>query len=417
MSHYFEKTIVDAKDIYTDYLLNVFSPLLYYGLKSVYERAITEEKKYVEGAKLDPSIKNPGVIVLFQYFLRELETMNDEMIEQETGRFRDSSGCADIFDDLIKAVIKSHIIVLTFNASGKSCKVVKDKLHEKVEPKSFIHKCYLECSRIFFDHPRLFFHEFPINERKDNERIIYQLVKVGIKNGIKRCLPMKAILEEYLKHDYIESTDDDPNAEYMKVKDLLKRDLEGPRDDGGMMKILDSSDESLNNDFGKLEQNVDDIETLIYGRHVDDHTFDIKNSSSEKKKLNAFFPAAQENLQNFVGNDKEPSISTLPVAQSGGQAVDGSVKVDSVKVKVDSVKPELKQSSHNVPEHEIPYKDPFEALTKTKRNRMKDNVLEDAIMAVKNEGSLNKDDEISIMKTKVNRVSNADNFYDEAIKH
>jgi glutaredoxin len=222
MSHYFEKTIVDAKDIYTDYLLNIISPLLYHGLKSVYDRATAEEKKYAEGEKIDPSIKNPGVIVLFQYFLRELEIMNDEMIEQETGRFRDSSGCADIFDDLIKAVIKSHIIVLTFNASGKSCKVVKDKLHEKVEPKSFIHKCYLECSRIFFDHPRLFFHEFPINERKDNERIIYQLVKVGIKNGIKRCLPMKAILEEYLKHDYLESTDDDPNVEYMKVKDLLK---------------------------------------------------------------------------------------------------------------------------------------------------------------------------------------------------
>jgi hypothetical protein len=408
MSHYFEKTIVDAKDIYTDYLLNVFSPLVYYGLKSVYERAITEEKKYVEGAKLDPSIKNPGVIVLFQYFLRELETMNDEMIEQETGRFRDSSGCADVFDDLIKAVIKSHIIVLTFNASGKTCKVVKDKLHERVEPKSFVHKCYLECSRIFFDHPRLFFHEFPINERKDNERIIYQLVKVGIKNGIKRCLPMKAILEEYLKHDYIESTDDDPNAEYMKVKDLLKRDLEGPRDDGGMMKILDSSDASLNNDFGKLEQNVDDIETLIYGRHVDDHTFDMKNSSSEKKKLDTFFPVAQESLPTLVGKDKEPSVSANPIAQSGGNAIGGNA-IDG------SAKAELKQVSHNVPEP--PYKDPFEILTKTKRNRMKDNVLEDAIMAVKNEPVVNKDDEISIMKSKVNRVSNADNFYDEAIKH
>lgn len=407
MSHYFEKTIVDAKDIYTDYLLNVFSPLVYYGLKSVYERAITEEKKYVEGAKLDPSIKNPGVIVLFQYFLRELETMNDEMIEQETGRFRDSSGCADIFDDLIRAVIKSHIIVLTFNASGKACRVVKDKLHERVEPKSFVHKCYLECSRIFFDHPRLFFHEFPINERKDNERIIYQLVKVGIKNGIKRCLPMKAILEEYLKYDYIES-DDDPNAEYMKVKDLLKRDLEGPRDDGGMMKILDSSDASLNNDFGKLEQNVDDIETLIYGRHVDDHTFDIKNSSSEKKKLNTFFPVAQESLPNLVGHDKEPSVQTLPVAQSGGLIADGIVKAESTKS-------ELKQVSHNVPEPQ--YKDPFEILTKTKRNRMKDSVLEDAIMAVKNESAGNKDDEISMIKSKVNRVSNADNFYDEAIKH
>jgi len=390
MSHYFEKTIVDAKDIYTDYLLNVFSPLVYYGLKSVYDRAIAEEKKYVEGAKLDPSIKNPGVIVLFQYFLRELETMNDEMISQETSRFRDSSGCADIFDNLIKAVIKSHIIVLTFNASGKTCRVVKDKLHEKVEPKTFVHKCYLECSRIFFDHPRLFFHEFPINERKDNERIIYQLVKVGIKNGIKRCLPMKAILDEYLKHDYLESTDDDPNAEYMKVKDLLKRDIEGGglMDDGGMKKIVDSSDMSLNNDFGKLEQNVDDIETLIYGRHVEDHTFDIKNSSSEKKKV------------------------VQPVAE---QVV---AQIDDLRIEKSPAKIDIKQSSHR---EEI--RDPFENIKRTKGGKMKDNILEDAIMAVKNESSkekqnnVNHEEEISIVKSKVNRVSNADNFYDEAIKN
>lgn len=416
MTHYFEKTIVDAKDIYTDYLLNVFSPLIYFGLKSVYDRAILEEKKYIEGAKIDSTIKNPGVIVLFQYFLMELETMNSEMVDAETSRFRDSSGCADIFDDLIKAVIKSHIIVLTYNASGKTCKIIKEKLHEKVDAKSFVHKCYLECSRIFFDHPRLFYHDFPVNERKDNDRIIYQLIKVGIKNGIKRALPMKAILEEYLKNDYINESSDDKN-DYIKIKDLLNRDT-GMNDEGGVMKIINTSESSMNDNFNKIEQNVDDIETLIYGKHVEDDTLDFKNTT-EKYNTDAFVtkPADNSNpLQNSnpiqneeIINDKIspevikpitpqknnsetflPAVPNSQPPQSGGQNDKSAFQKELKKT------PEANSD--------------ILRKVKSKRGKEKENILIDAITAVKN------DDQISIVRNGVvNKVNDGDNFFDETM--
>ena len=57
-------------------------------------------------------------------------------------RIRYGSKHADIFEKLIKAVIKSHIILLTFNASGKKCKIVQEKFHEQIDCKLFIHKIY-----------------------------------------------------------------------------------------------------------------------------------------------------------------------------------------------------------------------------------------------------------------------------------
>ena len=119
MTHYFEKTIVEAKDIYTEYLINVIQPLIYEGFHSIYEKAVTLEKTYTDASKIDPNVKNPGVLILFQHFLLGIDKLNDGLIDEESKRIRDNSRCADIFDDLIKAVVKSHIIVLTYTASKK----------------------------------------------------------------------------------------------------------------------------------------------------------------------------------------------------------------------------------------------------------------------------------------------------------
>ena len=263
--HYFEKTMVDAKDIYTDYLMSILQPLIYEGFQSMYTKALDVEKKYIDASKKDPEVKNPGALVLFQHFILRVENWSDRTIMSETTRVRDNSKCADIFDDLIRAVIKSHIIVLTYNASGKKCKIVAEKFYEKTDIEKFIHSCYLECSRIFYDHASLFWHSYPNSELKECQRIIYQLVKHGIKKAINISLPMKDILEEYLNNDYLEEHVDE---NYMKLNDMLQRDLYGGGlDEGGRMRILDSES---NKDVLRLDQNINDLDALIYNRQVND---------------------------------------------------------------------------------------------------------------------------------------------------
>lgn len=220
-----EKTLVDAKDIYTDYLTNVLIPLIYEGLNALYDNAIAYEQKFVEASRDNPDITNPGVIVLFQQFLREIEKWSNNVIDDETQRIKDYSRCADIFDDLVRAVIKSHIIVLLYGVNSDVKQInalVKDYL-VRFDVKFFIHKCYVECARIFYDHPYLFWRDFQSHELKENQTKIYQLIKIGIKNGIKRVLPMKVILDDYIHHDLRE--DNNMYQTYQQIKGMIMEDV------------------------------------------------------------------------------------------------------------------------------------------------------------------------------------------------
>ncbi len=282
MAHYYEKTIVDSKDIYTEYLLNVLTPLLYEGIFSLYEKAQLFEKKYAEECKKNPSTKNPGVIVLFQHFLCEMSKLNDNLIVDEATRIKDNSKCADIFDDLIKAVIKSHIIVLTYTASRKTSAIVNEKFHEKIETKTFVHACYLECSRLFYDHPMLFWHDFKSHELKENQRIIYQLIKIGIKNAIKRSLPMKEILDEFLRHDYIDNVNQNS---YVNVRDMLQTEFNKMNnDESGKTKIVESTESAIDSKFINIndDEGRNDLSKLIYGKNTFDTIQSDKNQQPEK---------------------------------------------------------------------------------------------------------------------------------------
>lgn len=288
MTHFYEKNIVDIKKEYTEYLLNILTPLLYEGFNSIYSKARITDQSFNEACKKDPNLKNPGIIAIFQHFVSGIPKLNDHLIEEETKRIRDNSRCANFFDDLIKAVIKSNIILLTYNSSGKKCKLVEEKFHQNMDIKAFVHKCYVECSRIFYDHALLFWHELPPNDLKYNKQIIYQLVKHGIKNAIRHTLPMKLILEEYLKNDYIveANEEDQMNNKFIKIKDMLNRDIyqDQDQDEGGIRKIIVTSESPINSiheNINKLEENVDNLTDLIFDRQMVE-SYDTANTNNLK---------------------------------------------------------------------------------------------------------------------------------------
>jgi hypothetical protein len=321
MSHYFENNIVEIKREYTEYLLSVLIPLIFEGIRTIYDNSIEIDKERNIRARSDSSIKPLGVTIIFQNFLKNIPNLTNQKIEDETKRIRDHSECADIFDDLIKAVIKSNIILLTYNASGKTCKLVTEKLHTKIEPKTFIHKCYIEVARLIFNVPELF-----EEKHKRNQQIIYQLIREGINKAIRNILPLKQILQEYLSKDYI----DLPNAinervtekpTYEKIKTELKDDIKEDsikkdniketniKMDDEIIKSLtpenekietnkpkqfdakdmiqndqeDKHEDKIDKDITKLENSMNELNSLIYDRKKgkDDEVKDKKNFFEE----------------------------------------------------------------------------------------------------------------------------------------
>ena len=224
------------------------------------------------------------------------------------------------------------------------------------------------------------------------------MVKIGIKNAIKRSLPMKSILEEYLKNDYIDENEENMEDDYIRAKDLIRRDLHGgDNDDGGIMKIIDS-ESSMDNNMLKLERDVDDISALVYGRKLMD-TLDGTANTSQQKEDNILKP--MENIKPSISHQPsqlpEQIQPTQPVYPALPIPHDDPVKSD----KSDKAKPE--QIEH--------------FLKGGNKRASKTNVLLDAIAAAKVESKKDEaKNEINIVKKKAN-INDVDNYFDEMINN
>jgi hypothetical protein len=296
----FGKAIVDSKDIYTDYLINILTPLIHEGLCEIYNKAILYENQYMVKSKKDPSVVNPGLCKIFQHLLSLFKDMNNINISEETKRVRTNCGYADIFDDLIRAVIKSHIAVMTCTA--KESKLIQTKYHETIDINNFVHKCYIEGIRLLFDNPRLFDNTLSDeNEIKKNNNIIQNCIKHGIKNAIKQILPMKQILGEYLDGNV-----ENIFTEHMqRLKDMLMKELysEIKKNNNNNVNLLEDSDNS--NKF-ESERYEFDLEKFITKRKKEDT---IENENGDEN-VNLF---DSEKISNKSAKKIE---NTMPIFKS-----------------------------------------------------------------------------------------------------
>lgn len=330
--HYFEKNVVEIKQEYTNFLTNIMTPLVYEGIKDIYNRALSTETKFKEAATIDPHVQNPGVLKIFQTFLKDIQSLNKHMIQMEYERIKERSKCSDWFDDLVKAVVKSNIILLTYNASGKKCKLVKEKYHEKIEVQNFVHKSYIECARMFYNYPEIFYHKYSTIEIKRNQREAYNLIRDAIVEAIRKMLPVKLILEEYLKNDYVDDNNDIssniPHSRYTNLKTLLKRKIldeednieDEYHDDNSDQENKLPSESRYSNSYHKIldddteiEEKIDDIDKEI----------DMKDKNENMS----------ENLNNLIYGKEETNITQTDQLKSDNNLNQDENKKEDIKSK------------------------------------------------------------------------------------
>ena len=131
-----------AKIEYTQQLIDVLTPNMFDGIKSIYD-----ESKVVFSTQTNQSILN-----LFRTFLEKVPEWNNELVEVETERIIKESRC-DWLDDLVTAVFISHTKILT--SIGPNMKNTRVNL---TIPKTinFVHKCYINLAREIWKNPYLY---------------------------------------------------------------------------------------------------------------------------------------------------------------------------------------------------------------------------------------------------------------------
>ena len=96
--------LVELKNEYTSQIVNILSPLIFQGIQSIYAEAQAIVK--VNGDR-------NNTLKIFQSCLKRIPKWNQAMIETETNRILTSTHSHVWLNDLIKATLKAHLIVLS----------------------------------------------------------------------------------------------------------------------------------------------------------------------------------------------------------------------------------------------------------------------------------------------------------------
>lgn len=178
---------LEIKNEYTEHLVDTITPFIYEGINSIYRGAVKAA---------EDSNATDKTLIIFQKLLQSVATWNQIKIEEETNRIKQLSNTADYLDDLVKAVIKSNIILLAY--SNTISNIIGQSFYNNLSTASFIHRCYTECAKDAHNNPYLFFHDVNPMDLKRNQIIIQQNIQSAITRAIRKILPISMILKEYL---------------------------------------------------------------------------------------------------------------------------------------------------------------------------------------------------------------------------
>ena len=211
--------LVDAKEEYTKQLISVLKPCIYQGIKSI----------YLDAKDICNQDNTPEkVLMVFQDLLSRIPKWSQDIITKEFERIVSVSKC-DYIEDLLKVIYVSHIKVLTIVHRAQKNK----KLSLKVPNGGhFIHLCYIECAREFWKDPYLFSENANKYELQKNMRDSENMISECIAETIRKQLPVRHILKEFLNEpdEEIEEAEDDVrepvNKKYMKkLETVVKKEL------------------------------------------------------------------------------------------------------------------------------------------------------------------------------------------------
>jgi hypothetical protein len=166
-------------------LVNILAPMTAEGFRSIFDEAWKLCEQNNETGKY---------LMTFQNFLSRVPKWNATIIEQETQRIVDRSGCGYLAD-LVTCV---HIIQLkSLTCMRVGCKQKKVDI-DVPQLNDFVHKVYVHCARKLYTNVYLFERGIPPLSTQKNMREIEIIIKECILDSIRESIPLEMILKTYM---------------------------------------------------------------------------------------------------------------------------------------------------------------------------------------------------------------------------
>ena len=283
----YENNIVEINKVYTNALIKILSPILFEGLVSIYKRS---KDLFSENENDKITLED-----IFKICLKDVSNLNNYILTKELDRIKEATKSSGYFGNLLKSVVKSYIILLTYNLSKKECVLIEEKEHEKVDSVKFIHICYIELARNIFRNPKAFIDYIEENNINDedfddeyNGKYINMIENV-IQKAIYKILPFEKIVNDYLKSDYVKKID---NEEEKKLQDeLVNKITNNIMEKVILRQKLLNNDENYLKEPNKLTEQFSDYKENKENKQNDSYLQEYRNilingGESNDKELN-----------------------------------------------------------------------------------------------------------------------------------
>jgi hypothetical protein len=288
----------ESKNEWCGRLLNILTPYILEGLKSIFDESFKLCKTNGEIDKY---------LMTFQNFISRIPKWSQTIIEEERNRIIERSGC-NYLEDLITCVHIIQLKVLTAVRVGQKQKKIDIDI-PKLDV--FIHKIYINIARKIYTNVYLFDINLSSLKIQKNNRQIEIIIQESIMNTIRDSIPVETILRAYMdetvEEDVIEEIkekeikdkkeieelksklnvpskvvqeqEDKPTPTYKESDDIPKLDLLNDDDDD---ELTNSNIKFNDIDFVRDENNNDN---KIHAPKTFERLDEISNIRNQQRKL------------------------------------------------------------------------------------------------------------------------------------
>jgi len=178
-------TLHDSQHEWAIRLTRIVQPLIYEGIQGMFQESVTICKQSEEDEKY---------LMTFQNILSRIPKWNEEIVNKETARIVERSGCSYL-EDLLTCVHIAQLKILSSIRTGKAQKKVEIDI-----PKlsSFVHKVYISVSRDLYASVYLFEKGIPPLVFQKNRSSVNEIILNAILNVIRESIPIEKLLRAYL---------------------------------------------------------------------------------------------------------------------------------------------------------------------------------------------------------------------------
>ena len=270
--------LVETKNEFNNFLCGILTPHLYHGIKGMLKYSENVYNQIELKKKKGSIINNPGIINIFKKTLEGITNLNNYEIEEEYLRIKNTSGCVEWFDNIVRAAFKSYVLFLTWDPKLENSKYSDNTIYETIIIKDFIHKCYIISCNYFRDNPELFI-------SKSNKKEIFDILKMCIEMSIKKSLPFNQIINEYL------------NVDFTKINNNNSKEIENIK--SMVFNIMDQKK------YGSRPK----INNLIVEETNENSFINLEDTETKQAQLENFINQEKIKEQNKLNNEQTQEVS------------------------------------------------------------------------------------------------------------